>query len=466
MDKYCIGESVLASVNSFLNALEKGDQIKDFQHAARLFVDNNYELQPRYQHLFAVVFNFTPDAAQLFNSVEKMEIPMLVKTIDLPSFTVQTETHNQYNKQTHSQHKINYSPVNITFHDDQKDLIRSFIHTYQNFYYKDSSHPLGSGTYNTENKYTGYRNGQWGFSQGNTRFFKDIRVYSMYQKRFAEYTLVNPIVTSFGHDSHAYASGGLMQHNMSINYEAVKYSTGFVNNINPKGFGEIHYDKTPSPLGQFGNLLEDTVLFQGGLLDAAGSVAQDLFSGNILGAVVKGAVIFNEAKDIDLGSVLEKDGTRILGGILRGENPISDIIIPTSQGSSTLGGTPPVRGSVDRTVNMPTSKVQSNGVNIGSNIFNTPGINPNVNIGSATSIPSLSGTIANPNNIGSFVNNLFTGGSNFNQKSLKQDQLNDRLNVLNNQITDDSARGTVDPHLIKERNDLQDRLDLEFGRNV
>jgi len=115
---------------------------------------------------------------------------------------------------------------------------------------------------------------------------------------------------------------------------------------------------------------------------------------------------------------------------------------------------------------MPTNKVQSNGVNIGSNTFNTPGINPNVNIGSATSIPSLTGTIANPNNIGSFVNNLFTGGSNFNQKSLKQDQLNDRLNVLNNQITNDSASGAVDPHLIKERNDLQDRLDLEFGRDV
>lgn len=78
----------MASLNSFLNALEKGDQIKDFQHAARLFVDNNYELQPRYQHLFAVVFNFTPDAAKLFNSVEKMEIPMLVKQIGLPSFSI------------------------------------------------------------------------------------------------------------------------------------------------------------------------------------------------------------------------------------------------------------------------------------------------------------------------------------------------------------------------------------------
>ena len=99
----------MPSVNTFLKALETGDQIKDFTHASKLFVSNNYELQPRHQHLFAVVFNFTADAARLFDSVEKMEIPMLVKTIDLPGFQIQTETHNQYNKQTHSQHKINYS---------------------------------------------------------------------------------------------------------------------------------------------------------------------------------------------------------------------------------------------------------------------------------------------------------------------------------------------------------------------
>jgi hypothetical protein len=53
----------VASANTILNALAKGDQIKDFQHAARLFVDNNYELQPRFSNLFHVVFNLTPQAA-------------------------------------------------------------------------------------------------------------------------------------------------------------------------------------------------------------------------------------------------------------------------------------------------------------------------------------------------------------------------------------------------------------------
>jgi len=456
----------LPSVNTFLKALETGDQIKDFTHASRLFVDNNYELQPRHQHLFAVVFNFTPDAARLFNSVEKMEIPMLVKTIDLPGFSIQTETHNQYNKQTHSQHKINYNAVNITFHDDQRDLIRSFFHTYQNYYYRDSSHALGSGIYNTENKYTGYRNGQWGFAQGNTRFFKDIRVYSMYQKRFAEYTLINPIVSALTHDSHAYASGGLMQHTMSVNYEAVKYSTGFVNNVNPKGFGEIHYDKTPSPLGTGGGLLDDTVLFQGGLIDAAGSIAKDLFDGNILGAVVKGGVIFNEAQNIDLGEVLQKDGTRIVGSILRGENPLNDIIVPTPQGSQTLGGTSPSnRGSVDRNVNPNDNIVTSNGTSVLNNLFRTPSATDNTPIGSARSVPNGVGTKATPNNIGDIFTNLFNGGSNINQKANKENELRGRLGQLNSQIANDPPGGTP-AFIIRERDELQQRIDLEFGRTI
>ncbi len=457
----------MPSVNTFLNALEKGDQIKDFKHASKLFVDNNYELQPRYQHLFAVVFNFTPEAARLFNSVEKMEIPMLVKQTGLPSFQIQTETHNQYNKQTQSQHKIRYAPITVTFHDDQKDLIRSFLHTYQNFYYRDSSHPLGSGIYNTENKYTGYRNGQWGLSQGNVRFFKDMRVYSMYQKRFAEYTLINPILTSFNHDTHSYAGSGFMEHSMTVEYEAVKYSTGFVNNINPKGFGEIHYDKTPSPLGTRGGLVDDTVLFQGGLLDTAGSIARDLFDGNILGAVVNGAVIFNQAKDLDLGEVLQKDGTRILGSILRGENPLNDIIVPTTQGSRTLGGATPNRNrsSVDRTANPSPNTITSNGSSILNNIFRTPGINPDIPIGSAKTLPLQNGTKASPNNIGDILSNLFTGGTNTNQLTTKEQQLTDRLAQLNSQIANDPPGGTP-AFIIRERDELQQRIDLEFGRRT
>ena len=62
-------------------------------------------------------------------------------------------------------------------------------------------------------------------NDGNKRFFKNIKIYSMHNHKFAEYTLINPIITSFNHDNHAYANGGLMQHSMSLAYETVKYAS-------------------------------------------------------------------------------------------------------------------------------------------------------------------------------------------------------------------------------------------------
>ena len=454
----------MASVNTILNALSKGDQIKDFAHASRLFIDNNYELQPRFSNLFHVVFNLTPQAARLFDSVDKMEINMLVKTIDLPTFNIDTQTHNQYNRQVHSQHKLNYNPVTVTFHDDQKDLIRSFLHTYANFFYNDSSHDLGSGNYETNDRYGGYRGNDFGMSDGNQRFFKDIRVYTMLQKRFAEYTLVNPMLTAFGHDSHSYANTSVMQHNMTIQYETVKYATGFVNNINPKGFTDIHYDNSPSPLGVFGGGVTDSVFYQGGLVDAANSVATDLANGNILGAIVKGGVIFNNTKDADLGRVLEKDLQRVVGSVLRGKNPLTDIILPNIFDTGQNNASGPRTGTgapVDRTMpngNNASRAVSSNGNNVFSSAFNgaTDFVSDAFNLGNATAIPDTSASPASRPRLSDFTTTVPTiAGS----KNTKLTQINDRLAMLETQLVSDSENSM----LIGEINQLKTRRYLEFS---
>ena len=469
-------EISVASANTILNALAKGDQIKDFAHASRLFIDNNYELQPRFSNLFHVVFNLTPQAARLFDSVEKMEINMLVKTIDLPTFNIDLQTHNQYNRQVHSQHKINYNPVSVTFHDDQKDLIRSFLHKYTNFYYNDSKYSLGGSSYSTNDRYGGYRGEDYGMSDGNQRFFKDIRVYTMLQKRFAEYTLVNPIINAYGHDSHSYANTGVLQHTMQINYEAVKYATGFVNNINPKGFSDIHYDKSPSPLGVFGGGLGDSVFYQGGLVDAANTVATDLFNGNILGAIIKGGVIFNNTKDLDLGRVLEKDLERAVGSILRGKNPLTDVILPNVFGTDRINTGEPRTGTgspVDRGHNLPAPQTRSNGSKTpppnrtvrsnGSNVTSSGSgsiVNRKstpVNIGNATTVPNTSASPATPARLSDFTPLV---GPQTSSVILRQQQINDRIQQLQNQITNDPTN-TV---LIKERDALIVRRVQETGK--
>ena len=457
----------MTSVNSLLNALSQGDQIKDFQHASRLFIDNNYELQPRYSNLFHVVFNLTPQAARLFDSIDKLEMNMLVKSVDLPSFNIDVQTHNQYNRQVHSQHKLNYNPVNVVFHDDQRDLIRSVLHTYANFFYNDSKYALGNGAYTTNDRYSGYRGNEFGFSDGNQRFFKDIRIYSMLQKRFAEYTLINPIINAFGHDTHSYANSSLMQHTMNIQYETVKYATGFVNNINPKGFTDIHYDNSPSPLGVFGGGVTDSIFYQGGLVDALNTVTQDLFDGNFLGAVIKGAVIFNNSKDADLGRVFEKDLERAVGSILRGKNPLTDVILPTAlvgnnrvqTGESLSGiGTP-----VDRTSSFnnsaPQGVVTSNKSNIFNTAFNVAGsfFSDPFSMGNGKSVPNTTRSAGSIRKLSDFDEKDLSNSTNTrnNKKIEIQNRIINLTQLLNNDPSNSSLK--------KEISDLTRRQSLEYG---
>ena len=450
----------MTSVNSILSALSKGDNVRDYQHAARLFVDNNYELQPRYSNLFHVVFNLTAQAAKYFNGVEKIEINMLVKSIDLPSFNIDTQTHNQYNREVHSQHKIHYNPVNVTFHDDQKDLIRSFLYTYTNFYYDDSKYSLGGGSYRTDDRYGGRKDNQWGLSKGNTRFFKDIRVYSMLQKRFAEYILINPMITNFGHDAHAYTNTSLMQHTMQIQYETVKYATGFVNNVNPKGFADIHYDKTPSPIGIFGRGPSNSIFFGGGLIDAANVVASDLASGNIIGAIVKGGLIFNNTKDISLKDVFSSDLKRATNKILRGQNPLADISIPNIFKGGRQPSPGATSGAVDRSaIPKNPGRITSNGVDVfNGNFFGNQ--TTAINRGNTLVTPKLNSSPAARNSISDHINNNQKSNPLFNTRLVKKQELDYRIADLSTQLSNDPTNTILD----KEIYNLKFRRQQEFGK--
>ena len=124
----------MASVNSLLTQLSTGQTMRDYKHASKTFVENNFELHPKLSNLFHVVFEFTPDAATLFDTTTQLEIPLLVKSADLPAYTMDVQTHNQYNRKTQSHHAFQYQPVSIRFHDDNKEVIRKLWHNYYTFY--------------------------------------------------------------------------------------------------------------------------------------------------------------------------------------------------------------------------------------------------------------------------------------------------------------------------------------------
>lgn len=350
----------------FLKGFTTSEYLRDYTHASKTFTSNAYELKPRFKFLFHVSFTLNYDQIPSLQGAmglgDKVNLSYLVKTVDLPKYSIDTHTLNQYNRKRVVQTKINYDPVTIAFHDDGGDVMRNMWYNYYSYYYKDPTQKyLSPNNTNgsqgaSENEVTGFGYNQrdiykdsrigdvsdWGYigesiSDGNTcritdngkpPFFRDIRIYGMDQHRFAEYVLINPLITNFTHDQYNYSEGGgTMTNTMTLAYETVKYYTGAVGNQRPdtnvEGFADpAHYDNTLSPISRPGS--NSTVFGQGGLLDAGAGILQDLESRSLLGvigAVQKAGAAKNTFKGKNLASIAKSEAVALGGQAVIGAIP-------------------------------------------------------------------------------------------------------------------------------------------------
>jgi hypothetical protein len=355
----------------FLQGFFTPNGLKDYAHASKTFRSNAYELSPRYKFLFHVFFNINtgqiPSLQNVFGNGDVASVGLMVKNVQLPTYTVAVDTLNQYNRKRLVQSKIDYNPVQVVFNDDQGDLIRNMWYNYFSYYYKDPSqqyngNPVTNGTigalqtlqsgfgYNTRDTYSGDRQvNDWGYvgesytdgtrntgaglEGGKPPFFKDITIYGLSQKRHVSYTLINPMITNWDHDTYDYAQGaGVMTNTMTIRYETVKYGQGAVGGQTPSstvvGFADpAHYDTVKSALARPGSTA--TVFGQGGLLDAATGTFDDLAllaSGrggvqNIIGAVQKAGTAYNTFRGKDLKSIALEEARLEAKQVLRASLP-------------------------------------------------------------------------------------------------------------------------------------------------
>jgi hypothetical protein len=115
-------------------------KIFDYSHATQLFVADNYRLQPKYSFLYYVKFDRDDRASTIKNSAHLTETGQLVKSVSLPKFSIDSKTLNAYNRKNIVQTKINYDPVNITFHDDGDNTVLDFWKDYYDYYYRDGDY--------------------------------------------------------------------------------------------------------------------------------------------------------------------------------------------------------------------------------------------------------------------------------------------------------------------------------------
>lgn len=298
--------------------------IRDYQHASRTFIDSLYRLSPKLSNLFHVFIDINQNVTSLDQN-SQIEIGLMAKDVQLPKFTIQNKVHNAYNRKVVQQERVNYDPVSITFHDDSADQVRNFWRNYFTYYYRDSDYLSNEQTYNYDSKYNQRQQQEWGYSprsnDGNQNYISAIRIYSLHQKRFSSYNLIRPTITSFAHGQHTVGDYTPIENSMTVQYEAVLYDSGPVSSGVVQGFDVIHYDRTPSPLRNAGAAL-------GGIEGIISGVQN-----GDLGAVLhEGINVYNifTGSDVQLKQAPSIDLSSIGNEILRGQNPFGTVFAPTS----------------------------------------------------------------------------------------------------------------------------------------
>jgi len=355
----------MPSINNFLKGFQDGlPGMKDYRHASRLYIDDNYKLMPKQKFLFHVVFNTDETLFYNgFNANERYQLNMLVKSCDLPRYNMSMEEKTQYNKKMYAATRIAYEPVNITFHDDHADTVNAFWKKYYEYNIADSV-SMNSDLQIASTKDDAYdgvntkKITKFGMDTPRQRrkpYLKGIEIFVLHKQRFTSMTLVNPVIGSFSHDNLDQADGaGVMNNTMQILYETVIYKSGIINKNNVPGFATINYDNSPSPLTVLGGGT-NSIFGPGGVVDGIGSVIRNVQSGNILGAILSASNTYNNAKKIKKADVKEELKGIAKEGVLAVGKQAGSITNPVAQfsvGAAVLAGTAALataRGTADNT---------------------------------------------------------------------------------------------------------------------
>jgi len=150
-------------------------------------------------------------------------------------------------------------------------------------------------------------------------FFKSIKISTLTRGEYTTYTLVNPILMSWSHDNVDNSDGqGTMSNSIQVAYEAVFYNQNSITTGpqgEPIGFGQDHYDTTPSPISLEGG----GRLGLGGTISSAVDLYEFIASGeaynNPLLTILQGAQLIGNVRNLSKEGI-RQEGINILTGAI------------------------------------------------------------------------------------------------------------------------------------------------------
>lgn len=328
-------------LDNFLKGLGSSSTVKDYAHASRIFVSESFLRSPKFAHMFYVVIDYVQNDVSFDGLItplsQGLQLGALCKSVSLPKYTIENQVLNAYNRPNIVQKKIKYDPITFKFHDDSADIVRDFWYDYMSFFYRDSDYE--PAVYAQNHKYDTRQKENWGYGiRGDTGFtplgsspanynpIRAINIFSFTQGKFSEYMLVNPTITAFKHGEHTSEGSNLLEHEMTVVCETVKYYKGFVTEDT---FGDsmlLLYDRTPSSLTAGSTR---SIFGPGGLVGTVDAALEDLADGNFLGAFQKINRATQTFKGVNIGDVLRTEGLETASrAVLSGQNPLSTVAAP------------------------------------------------------------------------------------------------------------------------------------------
>jgi len=311
----------MSKFSGFFDNNSRAGTLADFAHADALYIRNNMRLAPKTKFLYHVVFDVNQQAlASLGRTVQnllnKREFNLLVDSVDMPRFNAEVEEKNQYNRKKLVQTRIRYEPIQMSFHDDMAGLTTLLWEAYFRYYSQDPNYAQknSSGQPDTSvprsyinNMYKGedvnsYRYGLDNNRKTNVPFFNSITVNHLYSNNarpeFTSFTLVNPMISNWNHDSLNQAENSFTKNNMRLSYENVLYGRGRTGVDEPAGFADpSHYDLSVGVLNTNG-VIGDLFTI-GGLINGVSTVFNDIRNNEVdLNTILTGIITLQNLQNL------------------------------------------------------------------------------------------------------------------------------------------------------------------------
>lgn len=171
---------------------------------------------------------------------EFSDIYPLVKSVEMPSMTINTKNLKEYNRHRISHTSIEYEPVKMIIHDTVDGKACKFWQMYYTYMFKDGR-PATVSDGNTRSDVTVRNSKQDEFVNTIGLEFKDlfglepvrirdpiltIDIYQIHGTKFNKVSLINPKIVAFTHDTMAYDKSEVINMTFTLEYEYAEYDLG------------------------------------------------------------------------------------------------------------------------------------------------------------------------------------------------------------------------------------------------